>query len=352
MKIKVGDKVRFLNAVGGGIVTKIQKDTAFVLSEEDDFEYPSLLTELVKVEAETPSQPAPSVPAQPIATTPEVEEEDEFEDDEVIAGNDKLKAFLGFVPQDDRDPTNCDLDVYLINDSNFHVFYTYLLPEAAGDYEYKKSGKIGPNTKWLIDTVKRSELSKLDEVLIQLLPYRRGTYKPIAPEQKVVKLQNVWFFKQAKYKTNDFFHEDAIIYEITENELKTQVERLTEKDLKKVIRNKQLGSKETDKAAVSKQKKERFEEEKVIDLHIHELIDDERGLENSEILQIQLDKFEEELQAAAKTPTKRIVFIHGVGNGRLKLDLRKKLDRKYSKYRFQDASFAEYGWGATLVFLT
>ena len=47
----------------------------------------------------------------------------------------------------------------------------------------------------------------------------------------------------------------------------------------------------------------------------------------------------------------RIVFIHGVGNGVLKQEIHKKLKSTYAKYFFQDASFQEYGYGATMVIL-
>jgi dsDNA-specific endonuclease/ATPase MutS2 len=57
------------------------------------------------------------------------------------------------------------------------------------------------------------------------------------------------------------------------------------------------------------------------------------------------------LEGAIKSKVKRIVFIHGVGNGKLKFELRKLLDTTYAKLRYQDASFKEYGYGATLVML-
>ena len=70
------------------------------------------------------------------------------------------------------------------------------------------------------------------------------------------------------------------------------------------------------------------------------------------MLDIQMDKFHSELQAALKSKKKKkIVFIHGVGNGRLRYELRKSLERNYSNLDFQDASFKEYGYGATLVYL-
>ena len=46
---------------------------------------------------------------------------------------------------------------------------------------------------------------------------------------------------------------------------------------------------------------------------------------------------------------KKIVFIHGVGNGVLKNEIRKALEKKYKWHTFQDASFKEYGYGATMV---
>ena len=47
--VKIGDKVRFLNAVGGGIVRQITKDSAMV-EEDDGFETPVLLHECVVIE--------------------------------------------------------------------------------------------------------------------------------------------------------------------------------------------------------------------------------------------------------------------------------------------------------------
>ena len=46
--VKIGDRVRFLSSVGGGVVTRIQGNTAFVI-DEDGFETPSLVKELVVV---------------------------------------------------------------------------------------------------------------------------------------------------------------------------------------------------------------------------------------------------------------------------------------------------------------
>lgn len=56
------------------------------------------------------------------------------------------------------------------------------------------------------------------------------------------------------------------------------------------------------------------------------------------------------MESNAKNKGRKIVFIHGVGNGVLKNEIRKQLERKYKVY-YQDASFREYGYGATMVII-
>ena len=86
-----------------------------------------------------------------------------------------------------------------------------------------------------------------------------------------------------------------------------------------------------------------------IDLHIGELLDDTCGMSNSEILNYQLDKFREVMEQYKKRREQRIVFIHGKGDGVLRKALLDELKRKYPDCRHQDASFQEYGFGATMV---
>ena len=57
------------------------------------------------------------------------------------------------------------------------------------------------------------------------------------------------------------------------------------------------------------------------------------------------------METAIKNNAQKIVFIHGVGQGVLKLEISKELKSKYKKYRYQDASFREYGYGATMIYL-
>ncbi|GAB1359165.1 hypothetical protein MASR1M31_09460 [Porphyromonadaceae bacterium] len=55
------------------------------------------------------------------------------------------------------------------------------------------------------------------------------------------------------------------------------------------------------------------------------------------------------MRSHAKAKGKRIVFIHGKGEGVLRMAVLKLLKEKFSTCQTQDASFKEYGFGATMV---
>lgn len=88
---------------------------------------------------------------------------------------------------------------------------------------------------------------------------------------------------------------------------------------------------------------------KEIDLHIHELVESEKGMSNFQKLSLQLDTAQRELEQAIAKKQQKIIFIHGYGEGVLRAELRHLI----SKYpvRFQDASYMEYGQGATEVII-
>jgi hypothetical protein len=86
-----------------------------------------------------------------------------------------------------------------------------------------------------------------------------------------------------------------------------------------------------------------------IDLHINKLIDRVTGLSNTEILMLQLNKFRRELDISIKSHEREIIFIHGIGNGTLKNELRRVADQEYRWCSQEDASFKEYGFGATRI---
>lgn len=83
-----------------------------------------------------------------------------------------------------------------------------------------------------------------------------------------------------------------------------------------------------------------------IDLHIYELVDKPKNLSNSEMLQIQGFRLEQFIQDCIENLVNEFVVIHGVGEGVLRLEVRKILE-SHGNIDFMDADFREYGSGAT-----
>ncbi|MBS1936367.1 MAG: Smr/MutS family protein [Bacteroidetes bacterium] len=85
-----------------------------------------------------------------------------------------------------------------------------------------------------------------------------------------------------------------------------------------------------------------------VDLHLHKLVEDEGRLSDGEKLRFQLEFFERRLNTAIRERKKRVIVIHGVGEGILREEVRKAL-QYYEGVRFDDADPRRYGHGATAI---
>jgi Mismatch repair ATPase (MutS family) len=343
--IKVGDKVRFLNAVGGGVVKSVINKTMVNVEDYDGFEVPTLISELVVIDNSLTLEPERRAAKREAAPTKEekvVVKEQPKAEPKYISGKDTPSCYLAFVPQNEANPVDGELKVYLVNDSNNFVLYNYSHLKNK-IYRSVESGKMNPNSKRYLESFTRLDLNDLPEFQFQLFFFREESNKLEAPLVKSLRLNPVKFYRQNSYERTRYFAQNAIVQSLFEPDMETEVAKLTETEISKVVKEK-----DEPKVEVKRVSSPDLVE---VDLHIHELLDDTRGLANHEMLEIQLGRFRNEMETAIANGTRRIVFIHGIGNGTLKQELRKELTTKYKKYYFQDASFKEYGYGATMVIL-
>ncbi|RUT80138.1 DUF2027 domain-containing protein [Ancylomarina longa] len=340
MQINIGDKVRYLNETGGGIVTRLlDANTVMVLNEEDEFEIPTLKKNLVVIEsAGGTSQPKREsnfpqsnslVSKQSSAKPLFVEKED---------------VYMAFVPKEGYAVTDSPMELYLINDTKQVLLYGFF-DEIEGKLQGRTAGNLDPNSKIMIREYERQELHELSTCTFQILFYQQGDFQIKKPLEKNIKIQAVKFHKDSSFQETAYFHENVILYKLSTSAIDQQMEDLSQKEIKQIIREKEAsdtGRKPQNKQNLSSAILE-------VDLHINALIDSVTGLSNADILEYQLNKFHEIMREYQQEKGKKIVFIHGIGNGTLKKKLHDELHRKYRKHYQQDASFKEYGWGATMV---
>lgn len=96
--------------------------------------------------------------------------------------------------------------------------------------------------------------------------------------------------------------------------------------------------------------KDRYEPTMEVDLHIHQLVKSYKGMSNHDMLTLQLDTARHKLDWAIKKRIQKLVFIHGVGEGVLKMEL-DYLFGRYNNIKFYDANYQKYGLGATEIYI-
>lgn len=348
--MKIGDKVRFLSEVGGGRIVGFQGKDVALVEDADGFEIPMLIKELVVVQTDEYNIPMPQQRQKKTEETPHdksdvaVPYRGKTTANE-IKGGDILNVYLAYVPVDIKQVSTTPFETYLVNDSNYYLYFTYANIENQSSM-VRSQGLIEPNTKMLLDRFEKSQLNDLERVAVQLIAFKDG--KPFAMKPAVgveLHIDVVKFYKLHTFQENDFFEEPALLYDIVRNDQPAKQLFVNAEDVKQAL----LQKKDVQPARKPVQKKEERNAVLEVDLHINALLDNTHGLSNADMLQYQLKKFVEVMEQYKQQQGKRIVFIHGKGEGVLRKAVLDELRRKYPRCKWQDASFQEYGFGATQV---
>lgn len=347
--MKIGDKVRFLSEVGGGIVKGFQGKDIVLVEDTDGFDIPMPMRECVVIDTDDynmkrKAAPAPSKaegPAKPMKPEmPAVQRQPE------TRGGDMLNVMLAFVPEDVKAISSTFFEAYLVNDSNYYLYYMYLSAEGKA-WKARSHGLVEPNMKFLLEEFTKETLNEMEHVAVQFFAFKDGKPFSVKPVISVeLRIDTVKFYKLHTFSESDFFEQPALIYEIVTNDVPAKKVYISAEDIQNALLQKKEVEKPKSQPIVKRGSSNGIIE---IDLHINELLDDAHGMSNSEILNYQLDKFREVMEKYKSKREQKIVFIHGKGDGVLRKALLDELKRKYNTCRYQDASFQEYGFGATLV---
>lgn len=239
--MNIGDKVRFLNDVGGGKISAFRPGGIVLVEDEDGFDVPVHESEIVVIETNhlnfvKKPKPAPKIEygAEPASKNP---------------------------------------------------------AEAMSGKEYLKSKGV----------VQKNDDEEVDENL----------------EARVIRL------------------------EMTVRKLQMQLDRLMD----------EKATKEKQKVEARQARKQEKNEIVEVDLHAHEILESTAGMSAGDIKQYQLSVFHKTMDEHLKEKGRKIVFIHGKGDGVLRKAIIDDLKYYYKTCEYQDASFQQYGFGATMVII-
>lgn len=326
MKLRIGDKVRFLNEVGEGIVTRLKdKNTAFV--EMDGFEIPYPIKNLVPIHTE-------------LIINPEVENININPDN-----NPSEAIYFVIEPDHDMPLLASEHNIYLFNSSSYILLFTYSIKDDEY-FQTIKHGEVGAWQKILLKQVKLNFFNEYNFHKIECILYKNSHFRSQLPVAQILNINKKSLNESVLLKHEEFKHPVYAFLLKDEFIVSINVEQsLSEEDVNRLKSIKEF--KKPDKQ--SKSSKEQLRSlEKEVDLHIEELVENSNSLNNHQKLSLQLERFEKELDAAILNGVKKITFIHGVGNGRLKSEIQRFL-KGMEGLSFQDGPYKQYGYGATQV---
>lgn len=327
-QIRIGDTVKFISEKLEGKVTGlIDAKTVNVYCEEYGFEIPATISDLVVVH----SQP------QPVSSAPE-----NIPAQKKIETQPTDTVYIALVPDNFANLSGSRYDLHFVNDTDQQCLY------AIGYSKDDKNlgitaGNCAPDTTVLIGTYTLKELEQIKTILIQAIFYQKGVYIPKNAIDTRLKLNPVALCKSGNYKHVKWFASVACLREAGK-------ENRPEEEYTLLPFSSEVKEKKTDiLPAEKKLRKTPPANVLEVDLHIGQLLETTAGMENKDILEYQLNVFHKTLETYKLRKGQKIVFIHGKGDGVLRQRILWELQTKYKRFQHQDASFKQYGYGATLV---
>ncbi len=338
--MKIGDKVRFLNTTGGGVVKGFQGKDIVLVEDQEGFDIPILIRETVVIEPGKDIQVKSPKPEEVFQVSRQVKEE-EYKPEETKEGE-QLGIYLAYLPNDIKSLSTTNLECYLINDSNYYLSFNYMNRTEQG-WLSRHVGNIEPNTKLFIEEFDKSEINNIEHVCLQFFAYKKNKEFSLKNAYSVdIHIDTVKFYKLHSFKENDYFDDEAIIYPVVRRDLAEKELTISAKEIEEAMKQK-------DRPRIQPIEKKEKKPILEVDLHITELVDNTNGLSSGDMLEYQIKKFNEVMEDNKRNKGQKIVFIHGKGDGVLKNAVLKELKTKYQSAYYQDASFREYGYGATMV---
>ena len=345
MNLKVGDRVKFLDATGGGVIRKIIDSRMVLVAVEGGFEIPTLASKLLKMESSEAGQRFfnesfnVSSSQEQEASEPELDVNISTLSDSATKSRKAEEVFLAFVPHDQKWLITGVIDVFLINNTSFDLLYNHFRKLEKDQYSGVDYGSLNAGAKLLLATVDRDQLTKWESGCLQFLFHKEQCREIPSPFNTEFEIQGKKFYTEGSYRESPLIEGKGIIVRIAS--LNPKLPGGT-------------GQNDTRKPGSSAEKRlyddfilkhQTADKEAEVDLHLASLAGNFGKLEKGEILEFQKNYFERALKSAIINKFRKVTFIHGIGNGVLRESVVEIL-QKYSSIEVYDAPIHKYGAGA------
>ena len=209
--MKIGDKVRFLSEVGGGRISGFQSKNIVLVEDEDGFEIPMQVKDVILIPQGEEEQPLTSPLQKKEQQEPIVKEEEKpitFKPKPLERREgERLNLYLSFLPDDVKEISNTGFESYLVNDSNYYMQVSVLSAEGAS-WRLRFCGVVEPNSKIFVEAFDRSQVNDLERLCVQAIAWKQD--KPFSLKPAItaeLRLNLTKFYKLHVFHPNEFFNE-------------------------------------------------------------------------------------------------------------------------------------------------
>ncbi len=304
MRLRIGQRVRLLHESGEGVVTELIDKHHVEVTLDGDFPMDVHIDDIIIVNEEQSSFYGTGK-----------------EDDQVKSrpmGN-LLEMSMAVVKSAD------EVDFHLINPEPIDILFTCYI-KIKSKYQGMLGGVIHTDEVQKLFSFSPVEAKSIRGVYFQLLPYKIGKGHPHALDTHEIPWNKSVFINPTTYiepisKSGWLF---SLRQKPTEFEQKVAMSNIK-------IKGGDLPNRK----------------EKVVDLHIEELVSKPYKMSPSEMLKTQLHHTEQMLSKAILEDCAAITFIHGVGEGKLKKEVKNILMSHSEVKAIYPGDPKKYGNGAT-----
>jgi hypothetical protein len=344
-----GDKVRFLNEALEGEITRKLAGDRFEVVDKEGFIHQAAQKELVAVtfvlEKNDPTADITSTNIDNLGQSnsiPAIVEKNHLvrylEQDGTVYGVLELMQ--------PTSPLTSEVELWLVNATDLQL--VFVSSREKGDYRtHPVVGQLEPHSECRLELFSQDQLYKMNGIEFQFIFFSKSEYRPRNPLVKHMELRPGDLL-EAAVRAGTPFDRTLKVPLVVLREEQVDVTKLMKRF---TVDEDDLRSKSHTSRGKTKSNFSFLSREKVVDLHIEELIKDPTGMSAGQMIAHQLSVFDREMDQALLDHLNRITFVHGVGNGVLRSAIREAL-KKYDHIRYSDAPAEKFGNGATQIDFT
>ena len=208
MKLKIGDRVRFLNETGGGYVKRFLDNQMVEVETQDGWAIPYLSSELIVI-PEDPDKTPYRAESNPVVVKRESGGSAKIGED-----SSNYTVLLLAVRDADEDGGFSGVRWYVVNDSEFTLRFVFYQEDDNGIFVIEND-ELEPGQKMFLQELPLGELARIKGFHVQGLLTNSDTNVIPPLISRYVPYNTKKFNSQGAYTPNDYLHENAISFDAT-----------------------------------------------------------------------------------------------------------------------------------------